>query len=90
MMKDFTNVFARVSAEVLLGSRVKITPEAVFVRELKNEKRGHTSYGVAAQWLFDPAERVSFILSFEHGESAPLFKRKDVAKASLGLKLGNT
>lgn len=43
--------------------------------------------GIAAQWLFDLQERVSLLASYERGESAPTFKKKDVTKIALGLKL---
>lgn len=85
--EDSTNAFARLTAAVLLGSRVKITPEATWLRELENQDQDHTAYSLTAQWLFDPLERVSFLVSYEHGESAPAFKKKDVTKVALGLKL---
>jgi hypothetical protein len=85
--KDSTNAFARIAAAIRLGSRIKITPEATWLRELKNHDKDHTAYGIAGQWLFDAQERVSLLISYEHGESAPTFKKKDVTKVALGLKL---
>src|SRR3954468_8215502 len=85
--KDFTNAFARLTGTILLGSRVKITPEVDWVRELKGRDQDHTDYSIAAQWLFDLEGRLSLLLSYERGESAPTFKKKDVTMLSLGLKL---
>lgn len=85
--KDVSNGFFRVLGEVLIGSRVKITPEANLVWELENENEFHDAYGIAAQWLFDPNERLSLVLSYDYGESAPTFKQRDVFKVALGLKL---
>lgn len=85
--KDFTHGFARLTAAVLLGSRVKITPEFAWVKEFENEKEDHTAYSLTGQWLFDQAERVSLTVSYEYGESLPTFKKKDVVKVGLGLKL---
>lgn len=85
--KDVSNGFFRVLGEVLIGLRVKITPEANLVWELENDNEFHDAYGIAAQWLFDPNERLSLVLSYDYGESAPTFKKRDVFKVALGLKL---
>jgi hypothetical protein len=85
--KDITNAFVRVTAALMFGPRFKITPEANAVWELEDDNKDHLAYGIAAQWLFDAQERLSLLVSYEYGESAPTFKKKDITKVALGLKL---
>ena len=58
---------------------------------VENDDKDHEAYSIAGQWFFGPLdfvkqERLSLLLSYEYGESAPTFKKKDVTEVALGLK----
>lgn len=86
-LTTFTDAYARVAAELTIAKQLKITPEVTFFQEFENEEETHIHRLFSARWIFDEQERVSIVLSHERGETSPAYKKRNLTKLALGLKL---
>ena len=93
-MADFNNLYTRITGEVRLGPRWRVTPQIQFWHTDQTLRTGASLHeetnaqSLASRWILSQSKKQesSFEISFTGGRDAPDFKRQQLFQSAFGFK----
>jgi hypothetical protein len=85
-MGSYANAYLRSSADLLIGTRLHITPEVTWFNALLNGARNYGLFSLSLRYSVDDDDHVSIEAAYTRGKASPEFIDRDEVTFGLGIK----
>jgi len=85
-IESYINGYFRIGGDLLIGTRLHLTPEMTLWQELKNREHSYGLFSVSFRYSLDEEDRLSVGVSYTRGKDSPEFIGQEELAFGLGIK----